>query len=696
MSIIGKITTVCCIRQTHVAVRKALGIAAGAAVLSHAPAVAVEPGTNTNVFTLGEITVTARSENEVSPLAPDALDSEQLQDFSRDGLAEALNLIPGVTVTTGSGNRNEANISVRGFDRWRVPLLLDGIRVYLPADNRIDFDRFLTPDLAKIEVSKGYVSVLNGPDGMGGAINLVTRKPVEPFEAEVRASASFSNDGHYNGNTTYANLGTRKERFYLQAGIEQRDMRGWYLSDDFKSTPHEDGGKRDHTDKKDWRVNLKLGFTPNATDEYSLNYVQQEGEKRRSLSVNSAASATVWDWPKWDVWSLYWLSKTQLGDKSYIKTRAYYNKFDNDLVSSNASNPSGSGQNWTSHYDDSAMGASVELGTDLLSGHTIKGALHWRRDDHTEWNAGYPANTLPDEPKQDTSEDVISVALEETWHVTPKFDLVFGLSRDARRSRKAEEYASSVKFDQPVTNSRATNYQAAAIWRYRNSGNAHFSVSDRTRFPTMFERFSSRFGGAISNPWLKPERARNFELGIQDRITASLTGSATIFYSKVDDAIHGVDYPDDSPYAGQSQNRNVGTARYQGVELGIIAMPLDSLEIGANYSYIDTQINNPENPAERLETTPRHKGFLFAKWQATPRLTVIPSLELSDNRLSYSSGNYRRTGAYELLGLKLDYRLTPKWSVSFTGRNLLDKNYELSYGYPEEGRNFLLSTRLQF
>ena len=39
-------------------------------------------------------------------------------------------------------------------------------------------------------MQKGYVSVLDGPGGMGGAINLVTRKPSEPFEAELRAGFS--------------------------------------------------------------------------------------------------------------------------------------------------------------------------------------------------------------------------------------------------------------------------------------------------------------------------------------------------------------------------------------------------------------------------------------------------------------------------------------------------------------------------
>ena len=55
-----------------------------------------------------------------------------------------------------------------------VPLYMDGVRIYLPADNRLDMNRFLTPDLAEIQVAKGYVSVLNGPGGEGGAINIVS------------------------------------------------------------------------------------------------------------------------------------------------------------------------------------------------------------------------------------------------------------------------------------------------------------------------------------------------------------------------------------------------------------------------------------------------------------------------------------------------------------------------------------------
>ncbi|THF64710.1 TonB-dependent receptor [Pseudothauera nasutitermitis] len=647
------------------------------------------------VFTLGQITVTGQHDTG-TPLGAATLDRDQLWDFSRDGLTEALDIMPGVITTPGSGRRNEAEISVRGFSGWRVPLMMDGIRLYLPADNRIDFDRFLTPDLAEIQVSKGYVSVLNGPDGMGGAINLVTRKPVKPFEAEVRATANLGRKGQYDGYTAYANLGGKQEQWYWQASAQQRDIDQWRLSGDFKPTSLEDGGKRDNSAKRDWRTSLKVGFTPNATDEYSLSFVKQSGEKTQSASTVDTDS-WWWEWPMWDTSSLYWLSHTELGSKSYVKTRLYYNTFDNALVRNNLNN----GQSFRSNYDDEAYGGSIELGTRQFDGHTLKGALHYRRDQHTEWEI--TRHTGVSEPKHENIESVWSLALEDTWQLTPDFDLVAGISRDRRKTKKAEDFANNTLFEHRVANNDAWNYQGAAIWRYREGGKAHFSASQRTRFPTVFERFSSRFGNASSNPYLDPEEALNLELGIEDSLAPGVRGSAALFHSKVKDLIQSV--PVDLNGNGiiennENQNQNVGKATFKGIELAITALVGNTLELGGNYTYTDAELHDPNNRALRLTTTPRHQAFLYGKWKPTGRFTAIPSVEYASARWSSVptalGGGFARSDRYTLLNLKLEYRLSDDWDVSLAGRNLLDKDYAVAIGYPQAGRAFLLSTRYQF
>jgi iron complex outermembrane receptor protein len=163
-----------------------------------------------NVFGLGKLQadITVIGEPQDLDLTDDSVTVEDVWTFNRNTLDEAVKLIPGVTSTLdGTARRNEPGIYVRGFGRWQVPFAIDGIRIYLPADNRLDFNRFLTQDLAQIEVQKGYVSVLDGPGAMGGAVNLVTRKPTERLEAEVRTGFSGGE------RDAYAMLGTRRDGF---------------------------------------------------------------------------------------------------------------------------------------------------------------------------------------------------------------------------------------------------------------------------------------------------------------------------------------------------------------------------------------------------------------------------------------------------------------------------------------------------
>jgi hypothetical protein len=44
-------------------------------------------------------------------------------------------------------------------------------------------------------------------------------------------------------------------------------------------------GERLGSNTQDQRINLKLGSTPNDTDEYVLNFIRQQGEKGAPLNV---------------------------------------------------------------------------------------------------------------------------------------------------------------------------------------------------------------------------------------------------------------------------------------------------------------------------------------------------------------------------------------------------------------------------
>jgi iron complex outermembrane receptor protein len=679
-------------------------------------------------FTLGQIIVTAPRADDVT-INGAALSADAIYTFNRNSLDDAVNLMPGVSSSNSGGSRNERLIFVRGFDRFQVPLSLDGIRVYLPADNRLDFGRFLTPDIAEVQVAKSYASVLDGPGAMGGAINLVTRKPTKEIEAEARGTLSLDRDADYGGYNVFALLGTKQDIWYAQASYTRNVVDHWDLPGGYDAVPGsaENGGARDFSDTRDWRVNAKIGFTPNATDEYAISYTRQEGSKNAPLHVTDpigtplptgAPNPRFWSWPYWNIESLYFLSTTALGDKATFKTRAYRNTFDNLLRSFDGAAQSTQtlGRAFNSYYADEAWGGSAQLDVDLTEAYRFSIAAHYRRDKHVEWQQSFrtAAPLTYTEPKQATVEDTYSVAAENRFLLSPALTLTAGVSYDWRDTRKAEEFtgvaglSSATFFRYPVRNVDAFNGQGRIDWTPDADTHIHASLSSRARFPTIFERFSTQFGNAASNPGLNPERATNYEIGGSRQFGPARIEGA-LFYSHISDAIVSV-RPDNFP-ANTSQRRNLGSADYYGVELAFSAQLAPSLELGANYTYThrsfdigsDPQVTR-NVPIFRLTDVPSHKGFAYLSWSPVEQIKVVPNVDIAANRTTLDSYNavapavtrYYRTGSYAIANIRVDFTVIDGVDIGVGARNLFDDYYVLTDGFPEQGRSFFASLRARY
>ncbi len=149
-------------------------------------------GGDPGAFYLGrvDVTVTAAARSRRRPRCrADRVDRDRLGDdlprTTGPSLAGALALAPGVSFVR-IGSRNETAVYVRGFDMRQVPLFIDGIPVYTPYDGYADLERFTTFDVAEVRVSKGFASVLYGPNALGGAINVVSRRPAARLEGRGR------------------------------------------------------------------------------------------------------------------------------------------------------------------------------------------------------------------------------------------------------------------------------------------------------------------------------------------------------------------------------------------------------------------------------------------------------------------------------------------------------------------------------
>jgi iron complex outermembrane receptor protein len=656
-------------------------------------------------FGLGQIeTVTVTAEQQKpSTMSASTLTSDQVYTYHAVSLNQTLDMMPGVAASNSGGSRNEQLIFVHGFDRFQTPISIDGIRVYLPADNRLDFGRFLTADLSQIQVAKGYVSVLNGPGALGGAINLVTKKPVGTLDVDARSGLVLGTSGSLDSEDASLSVGTNQGNYYLQGSVAWTDQQHFELSDDYVATATQVEGFRANSRSRDLTLHVKAGYMPNASDEYSLSYIQEKGAKDAPFAVSDPVAAQRnWTWPYWDISSLYFLSNTALSDTAYVKTRFYYNTFTNGLFSyddatfTTQTKPKA----FNSYYDDYAYGGNLEVGGTVLGNDTLKGAFFYRRDSHDEWQDIFsPPFT---EPHQVTTEDTYSLAAENTWHATETVDLVAGASYDWRHLLQAQDYvdpsgSTPGKFiNYTLADGSALNGQAALIWNASETGSYYFNVSDRTRFPTIAERFSTRFGTAASNPGLKTERAASYEVGTKQSLWGFRV-EGSLFYSDVSNAIEAVILPPPAP-TGTTQSQNVGHGTYYGAEVSVVGAISEDLEIGANYTYQIRHIHTPANVAPlQLAGDPQYKGFIYLNWSAAPGLTVSPNLSLASNRWTSNTAGtvYFKTGAYALLGLTANYQLTDRFDVNVGLRNLTDQNYQLAAGFPEPGRTVFMQLRFK-
>jgi iron complex outermembrane receptor protein len=705
-----------------------LGAATLALITSSGTAFADEAGdpgaSPETAFGLGQIVVTGQRPQGIA-IGGETLTSDAIYAFNRTTLDEAVNLIPGVSAGNSGGSRNERLIFVRGFDRFQVPLSVDGIRVYLPADNRLDFGRFLTPDIAEVQVAKGYVSVLDGPGGMGGAVNLVTRKPTEALEAEVRSTLNLGRDADYAGYNLFALLGARQDKWYAQVSFARSFQDHWDLAGGFaplrqpNGTYTEDGGERDFSRTEDWRVNARLGFTPNATDEYALSYTRQEGAKNAPLHITDDASNIArrnWEWPYWNIEGVYFLSTTALGDQATVKTRAYWNKYTNLLRSwdDRLQNNQILSRSFDSPYSDKAYGGSAELAVKLTPQDTLTAAFHYRRDEHNEQQTTAPRGTAPTrqfEPNQRNVEHTYSAALENKLDLSDALRLTAGVSYDWRDTAQAEEYSAAAGlFSFPLINASGWNAQGRLDWTGGSGTTAYASVSSRIRFPTIFERFSSQFNSADPNPFLRPERATNFEIGAAHEFGGAKV-SAAAFYSRLSDALVTIRTGTTTTPNNLNRRENIGSADYYGIEFAIDADITPTLKVGGNYTYLHRTFDQGAQPAGtalrpfELTDVPEHKGFIYASWRPLRGLDVVPSLEFASDRTTVTtlstvppalSPVYYQTGAYANAAIRIDYRILPQVTIGIGGKNLFDQNVVLTDGFPEPGRSFFASLRARY
>jgi outer membrane cobalamin receptor len=205
------------------------------------------------------------------------------------------------------------------------------------------------------------------------------------------------------------------------------------------------------------------------------------------------------------------------------------------------------------------------------------------------------------------------------------------------------------------------------------------------------------------NPVLKPEQSISFDAGVEQSFASTRAVlDFTYFYNRFDDQIVtlGGSMQNLSDYTSD----NLKNSRAQGIEITFRVKPIQSLELGGQYSFVDTEVlaldgsteaNSPYQVGQQLLRRPRNSASYMVSW-THKRLTLSTNAYLRgrtlDSEPAYGYPFYWNDG-YVRMDAGFSYRLPH--GMEFYGRlnNVLNRKYEEVLGYPALKLNFMAGMR---
>ena len=625
------------------------------------------PQDSVREFKLGEVTIFADryklSSNEVGA---QFIHSADLQRTS-----EALQWMPGVTFGE-TGGRGEASFNIRGIGSNNIPIYIDGIPMTAPYDGTIDVYRLGIGTLSKVDVIKSGPSLLLGGNTLGPSINLVTRQPQKDLEFHIDLNTLW------HGNMVF---GGRFGKFFAQTDLTWSHEENFKVPGDYKSEYINDDNERLNSRTKDFTWNTRLGFTPNQTDEYVLGYLMVRSRKNIPPYASTNGSARFWRYPYWNKDELYFHSSSRLGSALTLKTKFFYDTFNNllkaydDMTFTTQKKKS----SWSSYYDDYALGANATLEWQTRKDNLLKLGANYKYDAHRSHNEGEP------EPK--ISEGTYSFVLEDQCDLLRQLSLTSSVGYFGHKGYTVEEY-SAKKGITSLPTSNDHNFNALIALDYHPLATQHLrlTTSRTSLFARMKDRYSYKLGKAIPNPDLETENALNLDLtyeGSYGHLNWFLSG----YYNFINDIIQevtGVDPEDPKIY----QLQNKGKAEYRGFEVGL-GYNLSWLTASASYTFVDQK--NKDNEGLKFLYSPKEKVNAFLEIRPFWGLRLQGRMIAQSKAYSSSDGSTWTSGFARFdasLAKKISFRDGQALDLKVGVLNIGDRVYEFTEGYPQRGRTW--------
>lgn len=601
------------------------------------PAAAAATADEKPVHITEEIEVTAKVPREKPISSQTVIQAETIRQLAPRDISEALSYSSGAVVTTGGG-KNESYIKIRGLDNQRITLLYDGVPVYEPYFNSFNLKSIPSEAVETIKVVKGASSVLYGPNAMGGVIDVVSKRPAGNYLSFRGNYGSFKFgaaglSGAYAGNK-FSFLGSayfdRADEYQYHAGGEKKD--------------------RFNSDYQRYNLAGKFYFYP--VDQLELlTDVSYYNSTYGIPPAVAYSNPRYWDFKDWDRFTIASGGTYAFERGGYLKFRGYYNRYFNvlDAFTSAAM----TSRQWESTYKNRNYGFSAASALPQYHRQTFRLSFNVNRDEvRTQEDLG--------KTWEQYDHTLISTGLEDHLAINDQWTLVGGFSVDTLWKNRGR-------------NKTTFNPLAGIKYSPEPDINLHFSVSQKSRFPSMKNLYSTSGG----NPDLRDERGTNVEWGASWEGPLHLEGA--VFYNRIKDLIEVVRLP-----SGYKTNYNVGKARLAGFELSV-GKAFEYVNFTFNYTWLDGE---NLNTGAGLDMMARHQFNSVINFTPTPNWNIGFWGVAFTSQVSHFSNFTVHLPGYAVCNAEARYKYR-QMAFYIRVENLLDHAYATEPGYPMPARSFM-------
>ena len=603
------------------------------------------------------------------------LDRRMLDRLGASSVSDSLDRLPSAAAAIGS--RGERIISLRGFDQRQVRVTIDGIPLHAPYEGQIDLGKYPLGLVNHITIAKGSSPAFNGPNGLGGAIDIATRVPgygpiltlstetAPPYAQRFSATAS-----------------TGKGPIAILGGVSVENDLYFPLAGSFTPTFNEDGGRRENSDRQSLSAVAKAKWEIDDNHELIASHWYLNGQYGAPPGVFDL-NRRFWRWTDWhsNSYSIgHSYRDTFLSTHETIYFSAVGNtldSYDNDSYLSQMTPVAG-----TSIYDDSVIGGHARLAYRFAcTAARCMEARGWIGGRH-EW---HHSRDNIGTPKISASTTVLTSVAELEGPLGNKLIWIAGSQFDAEFPSQGTAKA------KPET--VGVGPMGSLTWQPHEAVDVTASVARTTRFPTLKERHSSAFETLAPNPNLAPERATNISLDTAVRPWRQLSFDIGAFDSELTDLIVHV------PINNQTKQwQNAGRARIYGIELSLKSRPTQWLDLWAGWGAMKSRRLDVDSATDMMEYRPSQKATASATVIPTDWLaiTLVQRYVGSQWFLNSDTLRWGSLGSYRMTDARVDLIPTPGLRVWVRATNLTDANAMGRYSHPQAGRQLFVGASFEW